>query len=443
VVATFGGLLFGYDTGVMNGALEPMKHDLGLTPVTEGFVVSILVFGAAFGALFGGRLADQFGRRRNILALAIVFMIGTFGCVLSPTWEVLALFRFILGLAVGGASATVPVYLAEVAPVERRGSLVTRNELMIVTGQLAAFAVNAVIFTVWGQHDSVWRPMLLVAVVPAFALFFGMLRMPESPRWLSSQGRDGEALAVLRQIRSRERADAEMDEVHLLAEEEKESQTGGWADLATPWIRRLIVIGALIGICSQVSGINSIMYYGSQLLQDAGFSQQSAVIANTANGLVSVLGVSLGLMVVNKVDRRVLITGGFVATTTFHLLVALSALLLPDGTVKSYVILVFVVLFVFSMQFAIGPMTWLLLSEIFPLKIRSFAMGVAVFVLWIANAVVALGFPPLVSAVGISSTFFLFAALGLVCIWFCRTYVPETRGRTLEQFEDEFRAQHA
>ena len=143
VVATFGGLLFGYDTGVINGALEPMKDDLGLTSATEGFVVSILIFGAAIGALIGGRLADRYGRRSNILMLACIFAIGTLGCVLSPTWQVLALFRFILGLAVGGASATVPVYLAEVSPVETRGSMVTRNEVMIVSGQFAAFVKTA------------------------------------------------------------------------------------------------------------------------------------------------------------------------------------------------------------------------------------------------------------------------------------------------------------
>ena len=155
VIATFGGLLFGYDTGVINGALEPMKEDLGLTAATEGFVVSILIFGAAIGALIGGRLADTYGRRHNILMLAGIFALGTIGCAVSPSWEVLALFRFILGLAVGGASATVPVYLAEVSPVETRGSMVTRNEVMIVSGQFAAFVINAIIFNIWGENDNV------------------------------------------------------------------------------------------------------------------------------------------------------------------------------------------------------------------------------------------------------------------------------------------------
>src|SRR5215210_5847487 len=270
VIATFGGLLFGYDTGVINGALEPMKEGLGLTPFRVGVVAAILLLGAAVGAAIGGRLSDWQGRRKNILLLAFIFLIGTMGCVLSPNYEVLAFFRFVLGLAVGGASVTVPVYLAEIAPTEIRGSLVTRNELMIVSGQFAAFVINAIIFNIWGEQESVWRFMLLVAALPAIALFIGMLRMPESPRWLVSKGRDGDALGVLKQVRSSERAEAELAEVHELAEEEKEATPGGFADLAVPWIRRLLFIGIGIAIVQQLTGINSVMYYGPQLLQEAG-----------------------------------------------------------------------------------------------------------------------------------------------------------------------------
>lgn len=314
---------------------------------------------------------------------------------------------------------------------------------MIVSAQFAAFVINAIIFNVWGEHDSVWRYMLAVAVLPAIALLIGMLRMPESPRWLSSQGRDPEALAVLEQVRSPERAAAEMAEVRALAEEEKESQTGGWADLAVPWIRRLVLIGIGLGVFQQFTGINSIMYYGSQLLVDAGFSARAAVIGNTLFGLASVLGISVGILVMNKVNRRAMLLGGFGLTTFFHLLVGLSAYLLPESATKSYVILAFAVLFVFSMQGTIGPLVWLLLAEIFPLKIRSFAMGVCVFCLWLANASVAFGFPPVVASLGIAPTFFIFVGLGLAAIVFIYTCVPETRGKTLEEFEDEFAAAHA
>src|ERR687894_2203959 len=257
VIATFGGLLFGYDTGVINGALEPMQRDLGLSAFRIGVVAAILLLGAAVGAAIGGKLSDALGRRRMILMLAGIFFVGTVGCVLSPNYEVLALFRFVLGTAVGGASVTVPVYLAEISPYERRGGLVTRNEFMIVFGQFLAFVINAIIYSVWGESDVVWRYMLLVAVLPAFVLFFGMLRMPESPRWLVSKGRDSEALDVLRQVRSNERAEAELAEVHQLAKEEEKAQLGGFKDLAVPWIRRLLLIGIRLAIVQELTGINS------------------------------------------------------------------------------------------------------------------------------------------------------------------------------------------
>ena len=205
LIATLGGLLFGYDTGVINGALEPMKEDLGLTAFTEGVVTSSLLFAAAVGAMICGRVADRVGRRRSIITLAFLFLIGTIICVFAPSFEVMVLGRIVLGLAVGGASTVVPVYLAEVAPYEIRGSLAGRNELMIVIGQLAAFIINAIIGNVWGEHDGVWRYMLAVAALPAICLMFGMIRVPESPRWLISQGRRDEAYDVLSTIRSQQR----------------------------------------------------------------------------------------------------------------------------------------------------------------------------------------------------------------------------------------------
>lgn len=442
VVATFGGLLFGYDTGVVNGALEPLTQDFGLTPRTEGIVVSFLTIGAAFGAVIGGRLSDAFGRRSNILLLATFFIVGTLACALAPNWQFLAGARFFLGLAVGAASTTVPVYLAELAPFERRGSLVTRNEVMIVVGQFAAFVINAIIFNIWGEHEGVWRYMLAVAVLPAIALLIGMLFLPESPRWLISKHRDDQAFEVLKQVRSTERAEAEMKEVELLAEEEEKSKTGGLSDLASKWVLRLVIIGVGLGIAQQLTGINSVMYYGTQLLTDAGFSADAAIMANTFNGLFSVLGVTVGIMLINKLPRRVMLLGGFTLTSTFHLLIGLSAVFLPDGQFKAYAILVFVVLFVFSMQGTLGPLVWLMLAEIFPLKIRSFAMGICVFALWMANAAVAQFFPSVVAGMGIANTFFMFAGLGVLALIFIYFMVPETRNKTLEDLEEEFRTKY-
>ncbi|MDQ0866579.1 MFS family permease [Arthrobacter globiformis] len=247
MVATFGGLLFGYDTGVINGALRPMTADLGLTPITEGIVTSSLLFGAAAGAVGGGRLSDTWGRRKTIILLAVLFLVGALSCVFAPNFEVMVVGRVILGLAVGGASSVVPVYLAELAPYEIRGSLAGRNELMIVIGQLAAFVVNAIIGNLWGEFGGVWRIMLAVAAVPAVALFLGMLRMPESPRWLISRGRNQDALAVLKTIRSSDRAEAEMADVKHLADEEKEMNLSGWGALKNKWILRILLVAHRAG----------------------------------------------------------------------------------------------------------------------------------------------------------------------------------------------------
>lgn len=443
VIATFGGLLFGYDTGVINGALVPMTADFGLTPFTEGVVTSVLLLGAAIGALFGGHFSDRFGRRRNILALAIVFLAGTIGCIFSPSFEAISIARFVLGLAVGGASVTVPVYLAEMAPTERRGGIVNRNELMIVIGQLAAFVINAIIGNVWGDVEGIWRVMLSIAAVPAISLFIGMLRMPESPRWLIAQGREAEALSVLEQVRSPERAAAEVAEVRDMAEAqdsastEQDEQTGGWRDLRIPWIRRILLVGIGLAVAQQFTGINAVMYYGTQLLTDAGFSASGALVANIANGVLSLTGVLVGFRLIRRMGRRTLLITGFTGTTISHLLIGASSLLLPDGTGRAFVILIFVVIFVFITQATIAPIIWLMLAEIFPQKFRGFGLGISVLFLWLSNFAIGLLFPTVVASFGISVTFFVFAALQVLSLVFVATCAPETRGRSLEQVEED------
>lgn len=443
VTATFGGLLFGYDTGVINGALAPMATDLGLTPVTEGIVTSSLLIGAAGGAALGGRLSDSIGRRKGILILAVLFFLAALGCVMAPSVAVMVMARIVLGLAVGGSSVIVPVYLAELAPTEQRGGLVTRNELMIVTGQFAAFVVNAIIGNAWGQVPGVWRIMLAVAALPAVVLYFGMLRMPESPRWLLSKGRETEALQVLRTIRTDERAEAELAEVRDLARLERVAQTGGFRDLKVRWVRRLLFIGIGLAVAQQLTGINSIMYYGTQLLTEAGFSSGGALIANTANGAISVTAVLIGIRLIHRYSRRALLLVGFIGTTSAHLMVGVSSLLLPEGFLRATVILFFIVIFVAFMQGTIGPIVWLMLAEIFPLKVRGLGLGIAVFCLWITNFLISLAFPSFVASVGISGTFFVFAALGVTAIVFVAKLVPETKDASLEDLEERFRFQYA
>ncbi|WP_066903281.1 sugar porter family MFS transporter [Millisia brevis] len=441
VVATFGGLLFGYDTGVINGALEPMKAQLGLNSVGEGLVTSTLLIGAAIGALVCGRLADMIGRKRMITILAVIFFVGTFAAVFAPNLAVMLPARVILGLAVGGASVTVPVYLAELAPTERRGTLSGRNELAIVIGQMLAFIVNAILATLWGHHDDVWRYMLAVCAIPAVFLFLGMMRMPESPRWLISKGRDTDALAVLMQVRSEDRARAEMAEVEELAEEEAVSNTGGWYDLAIPWVRRIMIAAIGLAIAQQITGINSVMYYGTELLKTAGFDSQSAIIANVASGVAAVVGSAICIFfLIDRIPRRTIILAGLTATTTCHGLIVIAASVLPDGIGKAWAILALVVAFVFSMQTALNVPVWVCLSELFPLRLRGFGMGLSVLVLWVTNAIVAFSFPIMISITGITGSFLVFFVLGLIFLAFLYKMLPNTSGRSLEELEESFAA---
>jgi major inositol transporter-like SP family MFS transporter len=439
IISTFGGLLFGYDTGVINGALPYMQEDLGLTPLTEGLVTSSLLFGAAFGALFGGRLADRNGRRKMIMALAVIFLVGTLACTLAPSTEIMIVARFVLGLAVGGASVTVPVYLAEVSPSARRGRIVTQNELMIVTGQLLAFIFNAYLGNTFGEAGGIWRWMLVIATLPAIALWIGMNFMPESPRWLASMGSFGETLSVLQRIRSQADARTEFEEVKAMAVEDYKSKMGSWKDLGIPWLRRIFVVGIGLAVIQQITGVNSIMYYGTQILAQSGFGREAALTANIANGVISVVATFVGIWLLGKVGRRRMLITGQIGTTSALLLIGLFSLIMPEGAARGFVILSLTVTFLAFQQGAISPVTWLMLSEIFPLKMRGLGMGASAFVLWIVNFLVGFGFPQLLAGIGLSNTFFVFAVLGVGAIAFATKYVPETKDKSLEDLEHYFK----
>ncbi|GAB3614254.1 sugar porter family MFS transporter [Humibacter ginsengisoli] len=439
LVATFGGLLFGYDTSVINGALNPMSHELGLTAFTEGVVTSSLLFGAAVGAVTGGRLSDAWGRRKTIILLSVLFFVGALFCVFTPDLAFMVVGRVILGLAVGAASTVVPVFLAELAPFEIRGSLAGRNEMMIVVGQLAALVVNAIIGSIWNDVGWIWRVMLAFEAIPAAALFIGMLRMPESPRWLAEKGRIDQALEVLKTLRPVNRAEPELSEITTVVKEETERVQMDWRSiLKNKWLIRILLVGIGLGVAQQFTGINSIMYYGQIVLIESGFSKTAALIANLGPGIIAVIGAIIALQMMDRFSRRKTFLIGFSLTTLCHILIGIASMLLPAGNpLRPYVILFLVVAFVGSMQTFLNVAVWVTLSEIFPLKMRAFGMGVSVFMLWIANAFLGLYFPSLIAGVGITGSFFIFAGLGILSLIFVYTQVPETRGRTLEELEED------
>lgn len=458
VIACMGGLLFGYDTGVANGAESPMADELGLSLFQLGVVISSLVFAAAVGALVAGPVSDRVGRRRTIIGLAVLFFCGTLLVVTSPHsgygefsalgFTCLVAGRIMLGLAVGGASTIVPVYLAELAPFEIRGSITGRNELAIVSGQLAAFAVNALILSIFGaDHPGIWRIMFSVCALPAVALFLGMLRMPESPRWLASKGRHEDALAVLKTVRPTERAIAEIADVEkIVAEEDRNSRQAGAkvhaigvkGILTNKWLVRIILVGMGVAMAQQLTGINSIMYYGTRVLEESGMTAEQAIYSNIAFGVVAVLGGLIALRNMDRLNRRTTFAIGLSLTTTCHILIAIAGTMFPTGhAARPAVILILVTAFVMSMQTFLNVAVWVWLAEVFPLHMRGLGIGISVFFGWTVNEFLALGFPSLVSGVGITGCFLLFAVVGVIALVFVVTQVPETRGISLEKLEKD------
>ncbi len=444
VISTLGGLLFGYDTGVISGALLYMGEDLNLTPFTEAVVVSSLLFpGAAFGALLGGRLADALGRRGSLFVCSGLFLFGALICAVAPNVPIMTTGRILLGFGVGAAAATVPLYLAEMAPVHKRGRMVTINELMIVTGQFLAFLTNAILDAVI-QDPHVWRWMLGVATVPAVALFVGLFFLPDSPRWYAVRGRLDDTRRVL--DLSRDPAEA-AEEYNIVAEHAKrdvsEDKGAAMRDLrAYPWMRRILWIGCGLATVQQATGINTVNYYAPTILESTGLGASAALVLTVTVGIIAIIGTVIGIVLLGYINRRPLLLTGFIGVAAGHAVLAAS-FLLPESSFRSYLILAAMLLVVFFVQTFIGTLVWLLLSEIFPMTIRGFAMGIAVFVLWTVNAAISFAFPPLVDALGATLTFGLFAIINTGSIFFVKKYAPETRGRSLEELEDNFRSHDA
>ena len=432
-IAALGGALFGYDTGVVSGALPFMEQHFGLTSLSEGVITSALLIGAAFGSLAGGRMSDALGRRNSLLWAGAVFIGGAVAVALAPTTAFMTVARFVLGLAVGSASVITPLYLSEIAPAHIRGRLVSFNSLMIVSGQLLAYLVNAVL-----AHWEAWRWMLGLAAVPAVALFLGVLFLPDTPRWYISRGRQDEAAAVLRRTLPADDVPDELQRIEHARNLEADAQRGAWQELQLPWVRRLLLVGIGLAIVQQITGVNAVIYFAPKILSTTGLGTNAAITATIAVGAVSVVATAIGMSLIDWVGRRPMLLWGLSGMTVSLALLG-AAFHLPHSTAVSYLVLALMVLYMGFMQATLNTGVWLLLAEMFPLKVRGLAMGAAVFVMWLVNFGVALCFPMLLDAVGAAITFWLFSAMCVLSFIFCKRYAPETKGLALEDLEHELR----
>ena len=444
-ITAIGGLLFGYDTGVISGVLLYLPNDLGYGPahpmssLAKELVTSLLLIGAVIGALFAGRIADRIGRRQAILIAAVIFIIGVLLAAFTPDFATLLVARIVIGLAVGGASMVVPLYIGEAAPPRNRGGLVSLNQLAITIGILVSYLLDYWLgwHTTWhlfGHGVANWRLMFGLAVIPAILLFIGMIFQRESPAWLVRKGRDKQARAVLARLREPGDIDGEIREIQEVSAAEHTSvrQMFGRA------LRPMLAVGVLLAVFQQITGINTVIYYAPSLLQGAGFGNNGALLANVVNGAVNVCMTLVAIRLLDRVGRRVLLLSGTTGMAVGMIIVGCS--FISGETLHGWWAIVAVIgLLVYTGSFAIGlgPVFWLLIAEIYPLNIRGAAMSIATIANWSANFLVTVSFLTLKSALGNMGVFFLFAGLTLIALTYFYQRVPETKGRSLQQLEQE------
>ena len=434
-IAALNGLLFGFDIGVISGALLYINDSFTLSPFLEGVVTSSVLVGAMLGAATGGTLADRFGRRRLTLAGAVVFFVGSFGMALSPTLAWLIGWRVVEGIAVGVASIVGPLLISETAPSDIRGALGFFQQLMITVGILLAYLINYA-FAPEFLGIIGWRWMLWFGAVPAAVLALGTYYLPESPRWLVEHDRIEEARGVLSRIRDRDEVDEEIENIREVSEIEEE---GDLSDLLEPWVRPALIAGVGLAIIQQVSGINTIIYYAPTILNNIGFGDIASLVGTIGVGIVNVLLTVVAILLVDRVGRRPLLLVGTGGMTVMLGILGLGFFLPGLSGVVGYVTLASMILYVAFYAISLGPVFWLLISEIYPLRIRGTAEGVATFFNWGANFLVALTFLSLIERLGEGPSFWLLGGFCLLAFVFIYSRVPETMGRSLEDIEADFR----
>lgn len=425
-VASLGGFLFGYNIAVISGALIFIAQEYGLSAAGEGFLVSILLIGAIAGASFAGFLADRWGRRSTILLTALIFILGAWLAAAAPNLNALLLGRFICGLAVGLTSMVTPLYLAEIAPPHTRGAFVSIHQLAITVGILAAYILNYVF-----SESALWRWMIGLAVIPSAFQFVAMLFLPETPSWLIEHRKTEQAVRVFSRIRKDREWERDIEEMKNLAPLDRKIK---WSTLLKPEMRFVLAIGVFVSLFQQITGINTVIYYAPKIFQIAGFpSVSSAILATVGIGVINVIATLIAVWLLDRIGRRKLLLIG-VCGMVISLLV-LSAAFITQSQAIDLIAIISLMAYVSFFAIGLGAVTWVLISEIYPLRMRGRAMSIAGFVNWISNYLVALTFLDLIEYLGSGGVFLIYAAFGIAAIWFFYRYVPETKGKSLETIE--------
>ena len=425
VIAAIGGLLFGFDTAIVAGATRYLKDQFALSSIQEGWAVSVVLIGCMFGAGISGPVSDRIGRKRFMLVSAVLFLVSAVGCALPRTMTEFVVFRFVGGLGIGSASILAPLYIAEIAPARIRGALISVNQMAIVTGILIAYFVN---WAFAGVGPSNWRWMYAAGALPSVIFFILLLRVPESPRWLVKQGRESEALGVLRRVNTADLAAAEVSSIKNTLAKEK----GSLAELFRPGFRRALLIAVVLAILQQITGINAVLYYAPRIFERAGFTRMSAIGQSTIVGFVNMLFTIVAIVLVDRIGRKPLL---LTAAGGMGVSLLLLGAAFRSQAFSGPLILGLILLYIAFFAMAMGPIVWVVMAEIFPTRMRGSAMAIATVILWISDFAVTLSFPVIADRLNESTAFWLYAAMCAVDFVFMFFFLPETKGKTLEEIE--------
>lgn len=432
-IIALGGLLFGYDTGVISGALPSMTDYFHLKPLSSGVVVSSLVVGCAIGAFAAGALADRFGRRLVLIASAVIFVLGALVAAFSINIPMMVIARVILGLGVGVASNIVPMFISELAPPHLRGRLVSLNQLLIVTGIMLAYLANYSLHGI--SHD--WRWMFGLAVIPSLLFGAGILLLDESPRWLALRGQVDEARRVLSSVRFPEEVEAELADIQASAAQE-EASGSGFRSLGDRRLRRVLIAGIGLQFLGQLTGVNAVVYYAPSIFESAGLGASAALLATVGVGVVNVLFTFVGMALVDRLGRTKLLATGAFFMAIF--LGGLAYVLMSESqtSLTSTMGILCVFGYIASCAATLNVVVFIIASELYPLRVRGAAMSVTLAANWTMSFVVSLTYLTLFEAFGGAGTFGVYALVAVALGFFALLVIPETRGKSLEQIEREY-----